>query len=180
MSRIGKKPIELNGATIETQGHVVNVKGAKGELTLDIPDHITIEIKEGKLIVTPVSEGREARAQWGLWRSLLANAVHGVTTGFTRELELVGVGYRVQKKGEGLELAVGYSHKVDFLPPAGVELNIENGLIKVTGIDKQKVGQTAANIRRVRPPEPYQGKGIRYAGEQITLKPGKAAKASGG
>lgn len=179
MSRIGKKPIELNGATTNRQGDVLVVKGPKGELSLEVPSEIKIEEQEGKLIVAPLSLERESRAMWGLWRSLIANAVEGVTKGFVKELELVGVGYRVQKKGEGLELAVGYSHKVDFLPPHGIQLNIENGLIKVTGIDKQLVGQTAANIRRVRPPEPYQGKGIRYAGEHVTLKPGKAAKAGG-
>ena len=179
MSRIGKKPIQLNDAKVEITGQHVKVEGPKGEIALDLPTAVELSQEEGRVIVKPTSDGKKTKALWGLWRSLLANAITGVTAGFSRELELVGVGYRVQKKGEGLELAVGFSHKVDFLPPEGVQLGLENGVIKVTGIDKQKVGQTAANIRAIRPPEPYQGKGIRYVGERVVLKPGKAAKAAG-
>ena len=178
MSKIGKLPIQIpSNVTITIDGKNVAVKGALGELSYVLPESIELEQRENELVVVPKDESRQTKAFWGLWRSLLANAVEGVSKGFEKRLELVGVGYRVQKKGTGLELEVGFSHKVNYEPRDGVTLDIEKGTIIVKGIDKQKVGQVAAEIRAVRPPEPYKGKGIRYVGEVVKLKPGKTAKA---
>jgi len=180
MSRIGKQPVKLSEkATVIIDSKNVTVSGPKGELTYAVSPLINVEHNEDGIVFTMVKESREAKAQWGLWRSIVANAATGVTEGFEKSLELVGVGYRVQKKGTALELAVGYSHKIDVEAPEGITFDIDEGKIKVSGIDRQLVGQVAANIRSVRPPEPYKGKGIRYAGEVIHLKPGKAAKVEG-
>lgn len=180
MSKIGKQPIQLMPkVTVTIDGNHVVVAGPLGTLAYDKPESLDVKVVDGKLLVTPAQTGEGVAALWGLWRSLLANAVQGVSEGFKIQLELVGVGYRVQKSGEGIELEVGFSHKVPFVATDGVTLEVEKGVITVKGYDKQAVGQVAANIRRVRKPEPYKGKGIRYVGEVVKLKPGKAAKAGG-
>jgi len=180
MSKIGKKPIELGeGVKATVADAAVVVVGPKGELRVGLPPLVKAVQENGQLLVEPIDSTKAGAAFWGLARSLLANAVQGVSGGFQKELELVGVGYRVQKKDPGIELEVGFSHKVDFTPPEGVSIEIEKGVIRIMGIDKQKVGQVAAEIRAVRPPEPYKGKGIRYVGEHVQLKPGKTAKAGG-
>ncbi len=178
MSRIGNMPVDLpTGVDVDIQGSDVTVKGAQGVLTFTFHPEMTIERNNGSVVVRrPSDEGRH-RALHGLTRSLLANMVTGVSQGFGKSLELVGVGYRVQQSGKGITLSVMYSHPVEIQPPDGVTLEVEgNNRIHVRGIDKQKVGQLAAQIRKVRPPNVYTGKGIRYLGEQIRLKPGKSAR----
>ena len=177
MSRIGRAPIPVpDGVNIEISGQHVTVKGPKGELEHTVVQPIAIEQTEGELRVTRPTDRGPHRALHGLTRTLVANMVQGVTDGFAKELELVGVGYRASLKGQALELAVGYSHPVSLEPPAGITFEVPVPTqIVVRGIDKQAVGQIAAQIREVRPPEPYKGKGIRYAGEQIRRKVGKRA-----
>jgi large subunit ribosomal protein L6 len=177
MSRIGKLPIPVaSGVEIGVSGGVVRVKGPKGVLEQAIVPHTRIEIGDGVAKVERKAEHKTARAMHGLMRSLLANMITGVTTGFTRSLEIQGVGYRAELKGRELVLAVGYSHPVPMKIPDGLEVNVESPTrIHVTGSDKQRVGQFAAEIREVRPPEPYKGKGIRYQGEHVRRKVGKAA-----
>jgi large subunit ribosomal protein L6 len=177
MSRIGSAPIEVpKGVQVQiTPGHV-SVKGPKGQLEIPVSDKLTIKEEEGMVLVGRSSDHRFDRAQHGLARSLVANAVTGVTEGFERNLEIRGVGFRCQMKGKQLELSLGYSHPVTIDPPEGVTLAApEPTKIVVSGIDKQVVGQVAANIRAVRPPDSYHGKGVRYQGEEVRLKPGKAA-----
>lgn len=177
MSRIGKKPIPVPAGvtvTVEADG-VVRVKSNKGELTERIPAIIEVAVEDGVVNVKRSSEDKEARAKHGLSRALIANMITGVTQGFTKALEVVGVGYRVQKSGSKIVLNVGYSHPVEVPEENGIKLDVEGtNVIKVSGISKQVVGQVAADIRSIRPPEPYKGKGIRYAGEQVSLKVGKA------
>ncbi len=177
MSRIGRAPIPVpDGVHIEISGQHVTVKGPKGELEHTVVQPIGIEQAEGELRVTRPTDRGPHRALHGLTRTLVANMVQGVTNGFVKELELVGVGYRASIKGQSLELAVGYSHPVSMPPPPGITFEVPVPTqIVVRGIDKQAVGQVAAQIREVRPPEPYKGKGIRYAGEQIRRKVGKRA-----
>lgn len=177
MSRIGNAPIELpKGVELQIEPGQVSVKGPKGHLDVVISDRLTVKQEDGTLSVERPSDHRNDRAQHGLARSLIANAITGVTQGFERNLEIRGVGFRCQMKGQQLELNVGYSHVVTVDPPAGVTLAApEPTRIVVTGIDKQMVGQVAANIRAVRPPDSYHGKGVRFQGEEIRLKPGKAA-----
>lgn len=181
MSKIGRQPITIRDkVTVNVSGHVVAVVGPKGTMQVPLPREIEVKQVADELIVKPHGTSKYVQALWGLCRSLLANAVIGVTDGFERSLELVGVGYKVQKKGDGIVLDVGYSHQVEFMPPADVKVEIDASVIKISGVDKQKVGQAAAKIRAIRPPEPYKGKGVRYVGEVIKLKAGKAAKAVGG
>jgi large subunit ribosomal protein L6 len=177
MSRIGRAPIAIpKGVELKLERGLVEVKGPKGRLTVQFSPRLTLKQEEGQLIVERPSDNRQDRAQHGLARSLIFNAVVGVTEGFTRNLEIQGVGYRCQMKGQNLELALGYSHPVVVEPPEGIALAApEPTKITVSGIDKQLVGQVAANIRAVRPPDSYHGKGVRYQGEQVRLKPGKAA-----
>lgn len=177
MSRIGRSPVELpKGVEVQVVDHEVRVKGPKGSLTVGINPRLTVSVEDGVLSVARPTDHRDDRAQHGLARSLIANAVLGVSQGFTKELEIQGVGYRCQMKGSTLELSLGYSHPVSITPPEGVTIqSSEPTKISVSGIDKQLVGQVAANIRAVRPPDSYHGKGVRYAGEHIRLKPGKAA-----
>jgi large subunit ribosomal protein L6 len=177
MSRIGRAPIAIpKGVELKLERGLVEVKGPKGRLTVLFSPRLTLKQEEGQLIVERPSDNRQDRAQHGLARSLIHNAVVGVTEGFTRNLEIQGVGYRCQMKGQNLELSLGYSHPVVVEPPEGITLAApEPTKITVSGIDKQLVGQVAANIRAVRPPDSYHGKGVRYQGEQIKLKPGKAA-----
>lgn len=178
MSRIGRAPITLPKA-VEAKvagGGRIEVKGPKGKLSVDIAPVLEVEVEDGVLTVKRASDNRFERAQHGLARALLANAITGVSEGFTRNLEIQGVGFRCQMKGSNLELSLGFSHPVVIEPPEGVTIQApEPTKISVSGIDKQLVGQVAANIRAVRPPDSYHGKGVRYAGEVVRLKPGKAA-----
>lgn len=178
MSRIGKAPIEIPaGVEVTVEGNLVRVKGPKGELSREINPAMSITIENGALRVSRPSDEREHKALHGLTRTLIANMVEGVTNGYTRALELVGTGYRAAKTGNKLTLSVGYSHPVVFDPPAGIEFQVPApNQVVVSGIDKELVGQVAADIRAVRPPEPYLGKGIKYAGEHIRRKEGKAGK----
>lgn len=175
MSRIGKLPITVpSGVTVTCEGKVVKVKSSKGELSEKIPAGITVEIGDGVVEVKRSSDAKNDRAMHGLSRALIANMVTGVTDGFSKTLEVVGVGYRVQKSGNKIVLNVGYSHPVEVPEERGIKFDVEGqNIIKVMGISKQIVGQIAAEIRGIRPPEPYKGKGIRYQGEQIIRKVGK-------
>lgn len=179
MSRIGKKPIELpKGVEVTLNGQEVSVKGPKGSLSLTIAEPITIA-KEGEntLVLTRPDDERNSRALHGLSRTLVANMIEGVTKGYEKKLELVGVGYRVAAKGKDLEFALGFSHPVHVPAPEGISFAVENPTnFSVQGIDKQLVGEVAANIRKIRKPEPYKGKGVRYADEKVRRKQGKAGK----
>jgi large subunit ribosomal protein L6 len=181
MSRIGRLPITIpTGVKVDIQGSEVTVSGPKGKMARTFHPDIKIDMADGKISVTRPDDAREHRALHGLTRALLANMVTGVATGFERNLELSGVGYRVEKSGNNLILRAGFSHPVQVTPKYGVTLSIEGTTkIKVSGVDKQAVGEMAAEIRGVRPTDPYKGKGIKYAGEYIKLKPGKTGKAVG-
>jgi large subunit ribosomal protein L6 len=175
MSRIGKKPVALpKGVTAEVKGQTVEVKGPKGTRTFTATDDVTLSLEDGALKVTPRGLSKRARQQWGMARSMVENLVTGVTTGFRKELEIQGVGYRAAMQGNVLKLSLGYSHEVNFDVPTGVTVTSPKQTeIVVEGIDQQLVGQVAANIREWRKPEPYKGKGIRYKGEFIFRKEGK-------
>ncbi|CAN1558296.1 RplF Ribosomal protein L6P/L9E [Sphingomonadaceae bacterium] len=175
MSRIGKKPVAIPaGVTASTADGVLSVKGPKGQLTMPMSDLISYEIKDEGVSVQPANKSKEARAFWGMQRTLVQNLVTGVTEGFTKVLEITGVGYRATAQGATLKLQLGYSHDVNFDVPEGIEIKTpDNTTVEITGIDKQKVGQVAAEIRRWRKPEPYKGKGIKYRGEYIFRKEGK-------
>ena len=178
MSRIGKLPITVpGGVDVKIAGQQVTVKGSKGELTLVVAEPIRVSLEEGQVVVTRPNDERDSRALHGLTRTLINNNIIGVTEGYTKQLEVVGTGYRVQQKGAGLELALGFSHPVNVDAPEGITLAVEgNTKITVSGISKQAVGEAAANIRKLKKPEPYKGKGIRYAGEVVRRKAGKAGK----
>ena len=177
MSRIGKLPIEIpSGVTITVDSDVITVKGAKGELTVPHLSDVTVSQEENNIIVTRKDDERIAKAQHGLQRALLNNAVQGVTNGFEKKLEVNGVGFRVGMSGQDLEMSLGFSHPVKYKAPEGVQISTNKMEITVSGIDKQKVGQVAAEIRSLKKPEPYKGKGIKYADEQILRKAGKAGK----
>ena len=179
MSRIGRLPIPVpSGVDVAIAGQDVKVKGPKGELALTVVSPIVVEkADDGTLAVTRPNDERANRSLHGLTRTLIANMVTGVTTGYSKNLEIVGVGYRVQPKGAGLEFALGYSHPIQVDAPAGISFTVESPTkLTVSGIDKQQVGEVAANIRKLRKPEPYKGKGIRYAGEVVRRKVGKAGK----
>lgn len=180
MSRIGKLPVTVpSGVNIDVSESAVKVKGPKGELQQPILAHVTVKLQDGVLVVERKGDTKDERAAHGLTRTLIQNMVEGVTKGFRKSLELQGVGYRVAKAGEKLNLSLGYSHPVTFDPPKGVSFVVEGqNKIHVEGIDKQLVGQVAADIRKLRPPEPYKGKGIRYDGEVVKKKLGKAGKAA--
>lgn len=175
MSRIGKKTIAVpKGVTVTLSGQTVTVKGPKGEHAWTVADEVEVKQDGDELSLAPRSDTARARAMWGLSRTLVANMVTGVTTGFEQTLELVGVGYRAAMKGNALSLQLGFSHDVDIAPPTGVTFATPKQTeIKISGSDKQAVGQIAAVIRKLRPPEPYKGKGIRYAGETVRRKEGK-------
>jgi large subunit ribosomal protein L6 len=179
MSRIGKLPVAIpNGVDVKNAGGTLTVKGPKGELSLTYHPEMSIEVADGEIRVLRPSDEQNHRALHGLTRSLVANMVEGVTNGFTKTLEIVGVGYKAEVKEGSVTLNVGYSHQVTYEPVAGVTLTCPNATtIVVSGPDKQSVGQVAAEIRAVRPPEPYKGKGVRYQGEQIRRKAGKTAGA---
>lgn len=177
MSRIGKKAITLPaGVTVTDEAGIIIVKGPKGELRQELKKGISLSIEDGKVVVARKNDERQTKAFHGLIRSLVNNMIIGVTQGYKKSLELVGTGYRVTKKGQGVSLAVGFSHTVDYAPKPGVTIDIEgNTIIHISGIEKQSVGQAAAEIRGIRPPEPYQGKGIRYKDEVVRRKAGKTA-----
>ncbi len=175
MSRIGKKPIAIPaGVTLTIDGQTVTVKGPKGQLAWTVVDEIEVAHENGELTFAPRADTQRARAMWGLSRTLVANMVTGVTVGYEKTLELVGVGYRAAMKGRALSMQLGFSHEVDIPPPAGITFAVPKQTeIRIAGIDKQQVGQMAAQIRRIRPPEPYKGKGVRYSGEKVRRKEGK-------
>jgi large subunit ribosomal protein L6 len=179
MSRIGRAPIQVPaGVEVKINGNVIEVKGPKGQLSREFHPEMNVELADGSIVVTRPSDEKQHRSLHGLTRTLIANMVKGVTEGFTRNLEIVGVGYRAAKQGNKLVLTVGYSHPVEIDPAPGIEIEVPTPTkISVKGIDKELVGQTAANIRDVRRPEPYLGKGIRYEGERVRRKAGKAGKA---
>jgi len=178
MSRIGRLPIAVpSGVTVEIDGRAVKVKGPKGELSLNVAAPIEVALEDGQVLVTRPDDERASRSLHGLTRTLISNQIIGVTDGYTKGLEIVGTGYRVQAKGSSLEFALGYSHPITFDPPAGISFEVEgNTKVTVRGIDKQAVGEVAANIRKLRKPEPYKGKGVRYAGEVVRRKAGKSGK----
>jgi large subunit ribosomal protein L6 len=175
MSRIGKKPVAVPaGVTAAVDGRTVKVKGAKGELSFQAPDDVNVSLADGQISVVPRDDSKRARAMWGMSRSQVANLVEGVTKGYEKKLDITGVGYKAAVAGKMLKLSLGYSHDIDYEIPAGIAIATPKPTeIIVTGIDKQKVGQTAAEIREFRGPEPYQGKGVRYSGEFIFRKEGK-------
>jgi large subunit ribosomal protein L6 len=178
MSRIGRLPIDIPaGATVSIDGQSVAVKGPKGELALVIAEPIQAKVEDNQVLVSRPDDERSSRALHGLTRTLIANQLIGVTQGYTKGLEVVGTGYRVAAKGSDLEFALGYSHPITVNPPAGISFAVEgNNRVTVIGIDKQLVGEVAANIRKLRKPEPYKGKGVRYAGEIVRRKAGKSGK----
>lgn len=175
MSRIGRKPVGIpNGVTITLDGNVIMVKGPKGELSRTLPGEMAITLVENEVRVTRPSDAKRHRALHGLTRTLIQNMVTGVTEGYTKALEIQGVGYKAEERPKGVRLVVGYSHPVDYDAPDGIEIVVETPTtVTVKGINKEVVGQVAAELRRVRPPEPYKGKGIRYVGEQVRRKAGK-------
>jgi large subunit ribosomal protein L6 len=178
MSRIGRMPIAVPaGVTVNIEGERTTVSGPKGELSRSLPPDMLINLEDGTLTVSRPSDSKKHRSLHGLTRSLLANMVEGVSKGFEKTLEIVGVGYRAEKAGDNLVIRIGYSHTVDVSPLPGISLDVEGAnRIKVSGINKEDVGEMAAEIRAIRPPDAYKGKGIRYAGEIVRLKPGKAGK----
>jgi large subunit ribosomal protein L6 len=175
MSRIGKRPVAIpSGVTADIKDGILSVKGPKGTLTLTMRDEISYTLDDGGILVKPANDTKSARAFWGMQRTLVSNLVEGVTSGFTKTLEITGVGYRANAQGKNLKLQLGYSHDVDISIPEGIEIKTpDNTTIEISGNDKQKVGQIAAEIRRWRKPEPYKGKGIKYRGEYIFRKEGK-------
>jgi large subunit ribosomal protein L6 len=178
MSRIGRLPIDIpGGVTVNIDGQNVTVKGPKGELSLVVSNPIRVSIEDNQVVVTRPDDERVSRSLHGLTRTLIANQITGVTQGYEKGLEVVGTGYRVATKGASLEFALGYSHSITVDPPAGISFEVEgNNKLTVKGIDKQAVGEVAANIRKLRKPEPYKGKGVRYAGEVVRRKAGKSGK----
>lgn len=192
MSRIGKKPVTLpQGITAELKGNHLTLKGSKGSLELDIHPKVKVEVKDGEVLVdVDKKEDKREKALWGLFRALVQNMVDGLTNGYTKQLDVVGVGFKAEVRGQTLVLNLGFSHPIDFPIPAGIEVKAEKDPAKVTiqqyqttltitGIDKQLVGQVAANIRELKKPEPYKGKGVRYSDENILRKAGKVVKAVG-
>jgi large subunit ribosomal protein L6 len=177
MSRVGKYPVDIpDGVDVSLADNVLTAKGKLGELTVPFTDDVTVEMKDGKVVVTPNGNGKKARAMWGTVRSLVSNAVVGVSEGFTKRLEINGVGYRAQVQGKKLNLQLGYSHDIPFEIPEGITIKMEGdrqAVIAVSGADRQQVGQVASVIRGYRSPEPYKGKGVKYADEYILRKEGK-------
>ncbi|MGD1858425.1 MAG: 50S ribosomal protein L6 [Leptolyngbyaceae cyanobacterium] len=178
MSRIGKKPVPVPAkVTVTIDGLSVTVKGPKGELSRVLPEGVTVVQEDDTIVVAPEDDSRRSRERHGLCRTLVANMVEGVTNGYQKRLEIQGVGYRAQVQGQNLNMSLGFSHPVVFEPPAGVQFAVEsNTNVIISGVDKEVVGNIAAKIRAARPPEPYKGKGVRYAGEYIRRKAGKAGK----
>ena len=181
MSRIGKMPVAMpNGVTVSQQGNRITVKGPRGELSRTLPQVITVSQEDGRLVVTRPSDDPQHKALHGLTRSLVNNMVEGVTKGFQKTLEIVGVGYKAETRPYGLQLALGFSHPIEYRAPTGIKLTATNPTtVVIDGADKEVVGQVAAEIRSLRPPEPYKGKGVKYQGETVRRKAGKAGKAGG-
>lgn len=184
MSRVGKKPIQIP-ANVEVKIEVspqgnqrISVKGPKGELSRDIPQEVKVEIKDGSIFIFPQRESKKTRALWGLTRALVFNTIKGVVEEYEKKLEIEGVGYGAQVKGEGLDLKVGYINTVNIKAPQGIKFSVEKNVISVSGIDKELVGQVAAKIRKTKPAEPYKGKGLKYQGEIIRRKVGKRVSAT--
>lgn len=174
MSRIGKKPIEIpEGVEAKVERNIVTVKGPKGELQKEVRPEISIEIKEGKIFLTPKIENKQTKSFWGLTRTLIANMVKGATEGFEKKLEIEGIGFKAQISGNILELFVGFAYPVKIVAPENVNFSVEKNIITISGPDLEKVSQTAAKIKRAKPAEPYKGKGIKYLGEKIRRKVGK-------
>jgi large subunit ribosomal protein L6 len=175
MSRIGKRPVAVPaGVTANIEGRTLNVKGPKGTLTMPLATEVTYEVGDGGISVQPANETKRARSFWGMQRTMVQNLITGVTEGYTKQLQITGVGYRANVQGKNLKLQLGYSHDVDFAIPEGITIATpDQTTVNISGIDKQQVGQVAAEIRRWRKPEPYKGKGIKYAGEFIFRKEGK-------
>ncbi len=179
MSRIGKKPIDIpKGVDIKIEDTIVNVKGPKGELSSGFPAGVRVVVDEGKVVVERTGETKDIRALHGLTRSLISNMISGVSSGYQRVLEITGIGYRAQVQGNKLLLALGYSHPIEFILPPGIKAAVDQKQtqITLTGIDKQQIGQIAADLRALRSPDVYKGKGVRYTGERLKLKVGKAGK----
>jgi large subunit ribosomal protein L6 len=175
MSRIGKKAVSIpSGVTVTLEGQTVTVKGPKGQLAWTVSDEIEVKQEGAEITFAPRNDTQRARGMWGLSRTLIGNMVEGVTKGYEQTLELVGVGYRAAMKGQALSMQLGFSHDVDIPPPEGIAFAVPKQTeVRISGIDKQLVGEVAARIRRIRPPEPYKGKGVRYAGEKVRRKEGK-------
>jgi large subunit ribosomal protein L6 len=178
MSRIGRLPIDVPAnVNVTIDGSAVTVKGPKGELALTVASPIEVKLQDGQLVVTRPDDERASRSLHGLTRTLIANQIVGVTDGYTKGLDIVGTGYRVAAEGSGITFALGYSHPITVQPPAGITFTVEgNNRVIVSGIDKQAVGEVAANLRKLRKPEPYKGKGVRYTGEIVRRKAGKSGK----
>jgi large subunit ribosomal protein L6 len=178
MSRVGKRPVEIpSGVSVELRGRELQVKGPKGALAERMPASIDVRVEAGEVVVARQNDRQPTRAAHGLARALVANMVRGVTEGFARELEIQGVGYRAEASGQTLKLSLGFSHPVTVPVPAGLKVSVADNKIRIEGADRQLVGQFAANVRGLRPPEPYKGKGIRYTDEQVRRKVGKAGTA---
>jgi large subunit ribosomal protein L6 len=175
MSRIGKKPVTVPaGVTAAIEGKTLSVKGPKGTLSISLADEVSYAVEDGSISVQPINQSKRARSFWGMQRTLVQNLITGVTEGYSKTLQITGVGYRANVQGKNLKLQLGYSHDVDFEIPEGITIATpDQTTVNISGIDKQKVGQVAAEIRRWRKPEPYKGKGIKYAGEYIFRKEGK-------
>ncbi|MXP25923.1 50S ribosomal protein L6 [Altererythrobacter indicus] len=175
MSRIGKKPVAIpSGVTAKIEGRTLSVKGPKGTLTMGLSDEVTYDLEDGQISVQPINDSKKSRSFWGMQRTLVANLMEGVTDGYTKVLEISGVGYRASSQGKKLKLQLGFSHDVDLDVPEGLEVKTpDQTTVEISGVDKQSVGQFAAEIRRWRKPEPYKGKGIKYRGEYIFRKEGK-------
>jgi large subunit ribosomal protein L6 len=180
MSRIGKKPVTLpKGVTAQIDGHKITVKGPKGEIARTLHEDMGLSLEDSTVVVKRPSDEARHKALHGLTRTLVANMVEGVTNGFAKSLEIQGVGYKAEPKPFGVQLVVGYSHPVPYNAPKGIKITVTNNVqLKIEGVDKELVGQVAAELRSIRPPEPYKGKGIRYAGEQVRRKAGKTAQAA--
>ena len=177
MSRIGKKPISIpNSLEVKIDGSSLKFKKSNNEKELDLKGHVDVKIEDGKIEFSPKGEDRQSRAYWGTYRALANNIVLGLTEGFSKQLEINGVGYRAAMKGKVLELNLGFSHPINFESPKGIEISVDKNVVTIKGDDKQQVGQVAAKIRGFRPPEPYKGKGIKYLEEHIIRKAGKTAK----
>lgn len=177
MSRIGKKPISIpSGVEVKIDGSSLKFKKSNNEKELDLKGHVDVKIEDGKIEFSPKGEDRQSRAYWGTYRALANNIVLGLTEGFSKQLEINGVGYRAAMKGKVLELNLGFSHPINFESPKGIEISVDKNVVTIKGDDKQQVGQVAAKIRGFRPPEPYKGKGIKYLEEHIIRKAGKTAK----
>ena len=177
MSRIGKKPISIpSGVEVKIDGSSLKFKKSNNEKELDLKGHVDVKIEDGKIEFSPKGEDRQSRAYWGSYRALANNIVLGLTEGFSKQLEINGVGYRAAMKGKVLELNLGFSHPINFESPKGIEISVDKNVVTIKGDDKQQVGQVAAEIRGFRPPEPYKGKGIKYLEEHIIRKAGKTAK----